>query len=124
MKDVIFSKDDNKTNSGLSHWWHQKISAFLLLPITLWFIMILPKFLSLEYSDKISWIYGFPNYLLLSIFFIISGYHIKLGLTVVVEDYIHNSRIKKILVIVLSVITLLMILLAFLFIIINVIGFK
>ena len=120
MKKKYFNK--SSIESGLQHWWHQKISAVLLLPITLWFIFNLPDFVIIDYKDKLIWINMPLNMFLLGTFFMLSAYHFKLGLTVVIEDYIHNSRIKKILIIILSVITLLMILLAFLSIIIRLFG--
>lgn len=118
----MLQKDNKNTKSGLNHWWHQKISAFLLLPITIWFITVLPSFMALDYANKVIWINVFPNYLLLSIFFTVSSYHIKLGLTVVIEDYIHNNRIKKIFILILLVITLLMIIIALLLSLLNIIG--
>ena len=41
------------------------------------------------------------------LFFIISAFHFKLGLTVIIEDYIHNSIVKKYLIVIISTITLL-----------------
>ncbi len=103
-----------KQVSGLSHWWHQKLTAFLLLPITIWFIISIPTFMSLDYLDKLNWLYNKPNCYLLAFFFIASSYHMKLGLTVVIEDYIHNDNLKKILSIFISVIVLNIILLTLL----------
>ena len=102
-------ENNNSSKSGLLHWWHQKITAILLLPATLWFIFILPVFIELEYKEKLDWINITPNYMILSVFFIISAYHAKLGLTVVIEDYIHNRRSKKILITLINVIMLLVI---------------
>ena len=93
----------SKKSSGLSHWWQQKLTAILLLPITVWFINSFPSFMSLSYQEKFNWLYNNPNCYLLSFFFIVSSYHMKLGLTVVIEDYIHNDSLKKILSIFISV---------------------
>ena len=41
----------------------------------------------------------------------LSAYHFKLGLTVVIEDYIHNERLKKILSITINVLVVLVVLL-------------
>ena len=85
-----------KLESGLRHWLYQKITAILLIPITIWFLLNFPRFFKLNFNEKIYWINNSPNYYLLTIFFIISAFHFKLGLTVVIEDYIHNNRIKRI----------------------------
>ena len=67
----------SKKSSGLNHWWQQKLSAIFLLPITIWFIISLPSFISLSYQDKFNWLYNKPNCYLLAFFFIISSYHMK-----------------------------------------------
>ena len=104
---------DNKS-SGLTHWWHQKLTALLMLPITIWFIINIPSFMSASYQEKLLWLHNKPNYYLLAFFFIVSSYHMKLGLTVVIEDYIHNDNLKKILSIFISVIVVCIILLTLL----------
>ena len=94
---------ENYKVSGLKHWWHQKITAILLLPLTLWFIICLPNFIKLNYNEKLAWINYDLNFILISLFFIISSYHMKLGLNVVFEDYIHNNKLKKIFSILVSI---------------------
>ena len=37
----------------------------------------------------------YSNSLLLSIFILVAIFHLRLGLTVVIEDYIHNFKRKK-----------------------------
>ena len=108
-----------KLESGLKHWLYQKITAILLIPVTLWFLLNMPRFFKLNFDEKIYWINNSPNYYLLTIFFIISALHFKLGLTVVIEDYIHNSRLKKLLSIIVKIIALSIILLSIILVILK-----
>ena len=58
-------------------------------------------------KNKLSWINSSLNLYLITLFFIISAFHFKLGLTVIIEDYIHNSIVKKYLIVIISIIALL-----------------
>ena len=104
---MLKSNKENNLESGLSHWLYQKVTAVLLIPITVWVLFKLPKFIQLSFSDKLSWINTSLNLYLVALFFIISAFHFKLGLTVIIEDYIHNSVVKKYLLIIIRVIALL-----------------
>ena len=102
----------NNLGSGFNHWLCQKVTAVLLMPITVWVLLKLPNFIKLSFSDKLSWINSSLNLYLVALFFIISAFHFKLGLTVIIEDYIHNSIVKKYLTVIIGIIALLIALLS------------
>ncbi len=104
---VLNTNKKNNLESGLNHWLYQKVTAVLLIPITIWVLLKLPKFIQLSFSDKLYWINSSLNLYLVALFFIISAFHFKLGLTVIIEDYIHNNIVKKYLIVIISIITLL-----------------
>jgi succinate dehydrogenase / fumarate reductase, membrane anchor subunit len=79
---------------GTHHWWHQRLTALALLPLSLWFIYSLVSMTSADYNSLINWL-RLPYVAVLLIFFVISlFYHAQLGLQVVIEDYI-NSEWQK-----------------------------
>ena len=92
------------SNGALNHWITQKISALILLPLLWWFLFIFKDFINKDYSSQILWMKNFSNSSLLTLFIIIALFHLRLGLTVVIEDYIHNLKSKNFL---LSLITIL-----------------
>ena len=96
----------NISHSGLRHWWHQKLSAILMIPLLIWLLINLPSFLYLSFEKKIQWVNNTTNFFFLMCFFLIASYHMKLGLTVVLEDYIHNSSLKRFLLKMLEIFTL------------------
>lgn len=92
-KEKKYNIDKNR-ESGLKHWWHQKLSAIVMIPLSIWLLLNLPNFLYLSYEQKILWLNNITNFIFLITFLSIASYHMKLGLTVVIEDYIHNIVIK------------------------------
>ena len=82
-------------NIVLNHWILQKVSALVLIPLGIWFLFMIKDFLYYDFTNKILWFKNFYNSLLLSIFILVSIFHLRLGLTVVIEDYIHIYKRKK-----------------------------
>ena len=93
-------------NIVLNHWILQKVSALVLIPIGIWFLFMIKDFLYYDFTNKILWFKNFYNSLLLSIFILVSIFHLRLGLTVVIEDYIHSYKRKKILLSLLEILYL------------------
>ena len=105
-KEKASSNANGVHESGLKHWWRQKLTAIAMLPLSVWLLLNLPTFLSLSYEKKVIWLNSMPNFIFLIFFLLIASYHMKLGLTVVVEDYIHNVRLKFFLLKILEIFTL------------------
>ena len=82
-------------NIVLNHWILQKVSALVLIPLGIWFLFMIKDFLYYDFTNKILWFKNFYNSLLLSIFILVSIFHLRIGLTVVIEDYIHSLKRKK-----------------------------
>ncbi len=98
---MSINKNNSETNLQkqrnivLNHWILQKVSALILIPTVIWFLFIIKDFLYYDFTNKILWFKNFYNSLLLSIFILVSIFHLRLGLTVVIEDYIHSLKRKK-----------------------------
>lgn len=85
--------------SGLHHWWHQRLSAIALVPLSLWFVYTLLGHLDDSYSELVAWVSSpFVTVMLLALI-AATFYHAKLGLQVVIEDYIHTESSKILLLI-------------------------
>jgi len=83
--------------NGTHHWWMQKVTAVALIPLTIWFVSSVVRMTQAEYEVVINWMNS-PVVAVLMLLFIITGmYHLKLGLQVVVEDYIHAEIPKMLL---------------------------
>ena len=77
--------------SGLHHWWMQRVTAVALLPLTAWFaISLLGKQLQ-SYEVMRGWL-GQPWVAVFATLLVITiAWHSKLGVQVVIEDYVHGK---------------------------------
>lgn len=79
---------------GVHHWWAQRLSAIALVLLALAF---LPVFVSIAGGDldTARRVYAHPFHALSAILFLAAAlYHLRLGVQVVVEDYVHHSGWK------------------------------
>jgi len=74
---------------GVHHWWMQRVSAILLLPLSLYFACQGKHIATGDYTEFLAWI-GRPGVAIAAILFIVAAfYHASLGLQVIIEDYVH-----------------------------------
>ena len=79
---------------GTHHWWMQRVTAVALVPLTVWFVASLVALVGADYDTVVAWI-GQPVVAVLLILFLFTGFwHLKLGLQVVIEDYVHSEGAK------------------------------
>ena len=79
---------------GVHHWKLQRITAISELLLELWLVIQLISMVGSGYSEWLAW-FGSPlNTSLLALWIISVFYHTKLGLQVVIEDYVHGPAVK------------------------------
>jgi succinate dehydrogenase / fumarate reductase membrane anchor subunit len=80
---------------ALHHWWWQRITALLLVPLGLWFAASLVKMAGAEHAAAAAWVGSPGAALLLCAFVLALCYHAYLGVEVVLDDYVHIERVKS-----------------------------
>ena len=79
---------------GVGHWWVQRVTAVALIPLTLWFAVSLLTRQLQSYDAMRGWL-GQPWVAVLTILLVITlAWHSRLGVEVVVEDYVHGKAAK------------------------------
>nr|WP_321395255.1 succinate dehydrogenase, hydrophobic membrane anchor protein [Emcibacter sp.] len=82
--------------NGTHHWWMQKVTAVALIPLTVWFMASMVQMTQAGFEVAVTWLSS-PIPAILMILFVTTGlYHLKLGLQVIVEDYVHGEGLKTI----------------------------
>jgi succinate dehydrogenase / fumarate reductase membrane anchor subunit len=79
---------------GTRHWWIQRITSLALVPLTLWLAYYLARIASMGYEQALVWVRSPLTSVLLLSTILALAYHAKLGLQVVIEDYVHREGVK------------------------------
>ena len=79
---------------GTSIWWMQKLTALALIPILVWFVMLVLEVINGSGSGVLKLIESPFNTIMLIGFIGISLYHGMLGVREILEDYIHCEALK------------------------------
>ncbi|MFZ5704622.1 MAG: succinate dehydrogenase, hydrophobic membrane anchor protein [Pseudomonadota bacterium] len=87
---------------GSMHWWRQRVTAVSNLLLATWFVVSMFRLPSLSHEAVVQWI-GSPLVAVPLVLLTISVfYHLRLGLQVVVEDYVHEEAGKVFFVLLLN----------------------
>ena len=80
-----------------SHKWiFQRISAVIVAPLIVWFLLSLISLSESNYNSVINF-FNKPLFLLLTIILLIAGFfHAKIGLNEIYEDYIQDEKVKNV----------------------------
>lgn len=79
---------------GAQHWIAQRLSALIMIPLSIWFVAVLVSMPFSSYEVILTWMSGAVNASLLLILLMTILYHAALGMQVVYEDYIHHEGAK------------------------------
>jgi succinate dehydrogenase / fumarate reductase membrane anchor subunit len=79
---------------GAAHWWAQRASALALVPLTLWFLLSLTRLPLDDYVAVTLWMANGSNPLWLALLLLALCFHSRLGVQVVIEDYVHGAASK------------------------------
>jgi len=78
---------------GTGHFWHQRLTSLLLIPLVLWVGFSLAA-MPVDHATLVGWIQRPSVAVALVLLVIVVFYHAQLGLQVIIEDYIssHSRR--------------------------------
>jgi succinate dehydrogenase / fumarate reductase, membrane anchor subunit len=80
--------------AGASHWWMQRLTSLALVPLTLWFLCAMIGMLGASRDDVVFWMSGPLPIVLMIALVIATFHHLQAGLQVVIEDYVHDDRLR------------------------------
>ncbi len=80
--------------SGTGHFWYQRVTAVFLALLTPWIIGMLVALVGADHAQVQVALAKPANAIALALFAISLFWHARLGLQVVIEDYIHNRPVE------------------------------
>jgi succinate dehydrogenase / fumarate reductase membrane anchor subunit len=85
-------------NSATSHWLMQRITAVILIPLSLSLIFFLDLCMNAPYQQTVAWLQAPLNRLAIGVWLLAVFYHAAIGLQVVIEDYIAEQGLQNMLI--------------------------
>ncbi len=80
---------------GTHHWWMQRITALVMIPLSLWFVYsMITGMMGSDVYEVAVW-FSSPLHTIATLILLTAMFmHAKLGIQVVIEDYVHCACIK------------------------------
>ncbi len=80
--------------SGTGAFWHQRVTAVANVPLTIAAIFIIIMLLSSNQTG-VARVLGSPLVAIIMLLFVVSiTVHMRIGMQVIIEDYVHHDRLK------------------------------
>ena len=79
---------------ALGHWWRQRLTAVCIIPLSVWFMASLVGQINSNYDEVVIWVSSPLVTILMLVLICGVFYHAKLGVQVVIEDYVHTEATK------------------------------
>jgi succinate dehydrogenase / fumarate reductase membrane anchor subunit len=88
------ARNHGSAGDGVGHWWAQRFSAILLLTLAAWVAYALASTVGATHAQAAAFLAHPVNSALAILFVAAALYHSRLGLQVVIEDYIHHRGLE------------------------------
>lgn len=79
---------------GVEHWWLHRVTAMSNIPLIVAFVIIMASLAGRPYGDAIRIVSNPFVALLLLLCFVSVTNHMRLGMQIVIEDYVHDRGLK------------------------------
>lgn len=94
--------------SGLSHWWHQRLTAIAMVGLVAWMCALVVMLTGADFESAMSLLSHPINAAILILFVGVGFWHSALGLQVVLEDYVAHEGIRLTMIIALRMVLILL----------------
>ena len=82
------------SHSGTSDFWRQRVTAVAMTVLIVPVIVVVLMLLGSNQAGAKQIFSSLPIAIIMLLFIVASAWHMKIGMQVVIEDYVHNEKIK------------------------------
>ena len=82
------------SHSGTGDFWRQRLTAVAMTLLIVPVIVVVLMLLGRNQAGAAQILGSMPIAIILLLFIVASAWHMKIGMQVVIEDYIHNEKLK------------------------------
>lgn len=79
---------------GVGHFIGERVSSVALVPLMIWAIVAAVRLAGRDYDGAVQWLRFPVNATLLALFILVGAYHMRIGMRVIIEDYIERPSTK------------------------------
>ena len=80
--------------SGAQHWWLERLTSVATLLLFIWFIVSLLRLPGLAHENVVEWLSSPLAAVPMLLLIVSTFWHLKLGMQVIIEDYVHEEGAK------------------------------
>jgi succinate dehydrogenase / fumarate reductase membrane anchor subunit len=82
------------SHSGTSDFWRQRVTAVAMVLLIVPVIVVVMMLLGRNQAGAAQILGSLPIAIIMLLFIIASAWHMKIGMQVVIEDYVHGEKLK------------------------------
>jgi succinate dehydrogenase membrane anchor subunit len=80
--------------SGTTHFWRQRLTAVACIPLTIAMVTIVIGLFGRNHAAVVRILGSTFVAIVMLLFIVTSVYHMWLGMQIIIEDYVHDERLK------------------------------
>lgn len=93
--------------SGAHHWWTERLTSVSTLLLFIWFLVSVLRLPDLDHGTVTEWLRSPLAAVPMLLLIVSTFWHLKLGMQVIIEDYVHEEGGKLFSILVLNFLTIL-----------------
>ena len=93
--------------SGAHHWWTERLTSVSTLLLFIWFLVSLLRLPDLDHGTVTEWLRSPLAAVPMLLLIVSTFWHLKLGMQVIIEDYVHEEGGKLFSILLLNFLTIL-----------------